>query len=224
MSNKAGLFKKLVNVMGKIERVPKNGFNSFHKYKFVQEADLSEYVRKFFVEEGLALIVGAKGQTLTPVGDKGDLLTSLEMEITIADVETGEGITVPWQGQGTDKGDKGLYKAMTGGVKFWLLKTFLVPSGEDPEGDEETDRRAATRGQDIPRQPRQQKSEPAPVPDGVTPAAAEEVLSFADSMGIPRGVVMNHTVSKYGVRNWSQASPEVLGAVLNDLREGKVAA
>lgn len=222
--SKAGLFKKLAAIMAKIDRVPKNGFNSFHKYKFVQEADLSEYVRQFFVEEGLVLVMGAKAQNLTPIGDKGDMLTTLEMEITIADTETGESITVPWQGQGADKGDKGLYKAMTGGVKFWLLKTFLVPSGEDPEGDEETDRRAAARGkQDIPR-PRQEKPSPATVPEGTAPATQAEVEAFAESMGIQKGTWMNYTLQKFGIKTWSAVTPEILGAVLNDMREGKVAA
>jgi hypothetical protein len=39
-------------------------------------------------------------------------------------------------GEGQDAGDKAVYKAMTGALKYCLLKTFLIPTGDDPERDE----------------------------------------------------------------------------------------
>ena len=59
------------------------------------------------------------------------------------DGETGASIKKPWRGYGTDKEDKGGYKAMTGGEKYFLLKTFLIPTGDDPEAtDDARDQRA----------------------------------------------------------------------------------
>lgn len=50
-----------------------------------------------------------------------------------------------WAGYGDDAGDKGIYKALTGAVKYALMKQFLVSTGDDPEGDTSTDERAAAR-------------------------------------------------------------------------------
>lgn len=55
-----------------------------------------------------------------------------------------------WAGYGDDAGDKGIYKAITGGVKYMLMKTFQISTGDDPEGDESTDKRAAAREADRP--------------------------------------------------------------------------
>ena len=38
-------------------------------------------------------------------------------------------------GQGEDAGDKGANKALTAAVKYILMKTFLIPTGEDADGD-----------------------------------------------------------------------------------------
>jgi hypothetical protein len=42
-----------------------------------------------------------------------------------------------WFGSGSDTGDKGLYKAITGGIKYVLNTNFLIPTGDDPEKDDD---------------------------------------------------------------------------------------
>lgn len=39
-------------------------------------------------------------------------------------------------GEGMDTGDKAIYKAITGAQKYVLMKTFLIPTGDDPELEE----------------------------------------------------------------------------------------
>lgn len=67
-------------------------------------------------------------------------LTTIKVLFTVTDIDTGESISGHGIGQGDDPGDKGANKAMSGALKFWLLKRFLV-GGEDAEADEQTDRR-----------------------------------------------------------------------------------
>jgi hypothetical protein len=38
-----------------------------------------------------------------------------------------------WRGSGQDEGEKGLYQAYTGGLKYFLLDLFLLPTFDDPE-------------------------------------------------------------------------------------------
>jgi hypothetical protein len=52
-------------------------------------------------------------------------------------------------GQGLDVGDKAPYKAMTGALKYALLQSFLLATGDDPE-DERMDARLTASGPDRP--------------------------------------------------------------------------
>ena len=57
------------------------------------------------------------------------------MAYTFTDVDTGEEITTKVAGQGLDAGDKAPYKAMTGALKYALLQSFLLATGDDPEDE-----------------------------------------------------------------------------------------
>jgi hypothetical protein len=56
------------------------------------------------------------------------------------DARSGEELTVRVAGEGADQGDKAPYKAMTGALKYALLQSFLLATGDDPE-DERADAR-----------------------------------------------------------------------------------
>ncbi len=130
------LVTKLAQVMAAVERVPKRGRNEFHHYDYATEADIVATVRQELASRHVMLIPAVLGITREPIGEKSDVLTTLQMEFTFEDGDTQENLTRPWLGCGSDKGDKGIYKAMTGGEKYFLLKTFLMPTGDDPEADE----------------------------------------------------------------------------------------
>ena len=53
----------------------------------------------------------------------------------IIDPETGEREEYIFFGSGADNGDKALYKAVTGGHKFFLASNFNVAEENDPESD-----------------------------------------------------------------------------------------
>lgn len=133
---KASLYQKIVKVMAKVERIPKNGYNSFHKYAYTTESDLVESARKLMVEEGLVLFNNVREYEI-----QGELAT-VTIDFTLCDVDTGESVTTCIVGQGTDRADKAFYKAYAGATKYYLMKTFLIPTGDDPEADATTDQRA----------------------------------------------------------------------------------
>lgn len=130
-----GLATKLADVMGAVGRVAKHGRNEFHKYDYATEADIVAVVRVELAKQKVILLPAILNHTRIPVGEKGSVLTILEMEFTFIDGESGEQEKRFWLGAGSDKDDKGVYKAMTGGEKYFLLKTFLIPTGDDPERD-----------------------------------------------------------------------------------------
>lgn len=161
----SGLITKLAAIMAAIERIPKRGHNDFHHYDFVTEADILTAIRHELASRHVMLLPAITGTQRDAVGEKGSVLTTLTMEFTFVDGDTGESLTRPWVGSGTDKEDKGAYKAMTGGEKYFLLKTFLIPTGDDPE---QTTGTAA---------PATVARRPLPVPPPV-PAAAPAVPGY----------------------------------------------
>lgn len=134
------LAAKLAEVMGAVGRIAKSGRNEFHKYDYVTEADIVEAIRLELASRQIILLPGILSHERVGVGEKGSVLTTILMEFTFHDGETGQEIKRPWMGAGSDKEDKGLYKAMTGAEKYFLMKTFLIPTGDDPEKDGPADK------------------------------------------------------------------------------------
>jgi hypothetical protein len=130
------LIEKLAAVMAAVERVPKNGWNDFHKYHYATEADLSDAVRSNLARYGVMLIPSVEKVEWSKVPTKNgeERLATLTVRFTATDGKDKLEFTII--GEGQDRGDKATYKAMTGATKYALLKLFLIPTGDDPEKDE----------------------------------------------------------------------------------------
>ena len=123
------LATKILKIMEELTYLKKDGSNTFHKYNYVTEAKISKAFRDKFIEHKIILVPSAR------LNGTENGITNLDMTMAIIDIESGEKIEVPWAGQGADKGDKGMYKAFTGGIKYFLMKLFMLPTGDDPEVD-----------------------------------------------------------------------------------------
>ena len=131
----ATLYAKLARITGAVSKVPKSGYNAFHKYKYVTESDLVEALSGLLAAENVALLVSWSMCTTRDPEAKGGPVTTLEGTATFCCGDTGATHAVGIVGTGQDKGDKGVYKAATGAVKYLLMKCFLVDTGDDPERD-----------------------------------------------------------------------------------------
>lgn len=129
------LAAKLAEVMLEVDGVAKTGYNSFHKYKFVEESAVSDAIRGALAKRNVCVI-----PTIKDWKKEGDMAIVF-MEFTIRDGDTGDFIVSSMIGEGVDKGDKAFPKAVTMATKYWLLKTFLMPTNNDAEADTETDKR-----------------------------------------------------------------------------------
>lgn len=123
------LLKKINQISSEIGHVRKEGFNDFHKYSYVTEADVIESLKPHMNRHGVVIIPSIK-----EVRAHGDITTVL-VDYTIGCVDSDEKIVCQWAGTGQDKGDKGLYKALTGAEKYFLMKTFMIASSDDPENE-----------------------------------------------------------------------------------------
>lgn len=142
--NDRKLVSKLAQVMQEVKYVQKTGYNSFHKYKYATEADVNEKVREELAKRNVVLIPNVKKHAvrehITAKGNR-EYIVTVEVEFTFFDGDTGETITFTTYGEGQDAGDKGTYKAITGAQKYALMKAFMIPTGDDPEGDTGVDER-----------------------------------------------------------------------------------
>jgi len=129
---------KLSKVMGEIHTIPKEGYNSHFEYHYVKEDTLTEHIRPLLAKWGLSLVFGAVKIEDMATGDERGTWTRVWCRFTLIDCD-GHKMDVLCPGEGTDARhpDKALYKAMTGATKYFLYKTFLVSTGDDPERDDD---------------------------------------------------------------------------------------
>jgi len=166
------LVGKLCEVMGAVGHVPKHGHNAFHDYDYATEADIVDHVRDEMAKRGVLMTMEvASLDVVQPVvdGKAKQFVTTAHLIVTFHDADSPEVLSFKWAGTGQDSGEKGLYKALTGGEKYALMKTFLIPTGDDPERDDKTDTKAAPKAQ--PPTSEARKATPEQLPPSVQPAS-----------------------------------------------------
>lgn len=142
--NKANsLYLKMARIMGEIGRISKDATTDAGRYSYKYASDDAVYtaVQKHLSENGIALFAAMVDvqQDLLTIGEGNNVKqvwhTRAKFEFTLADSETGETFTCPWFAEARGNDDKGVNKCATAALKYWLLKTFIIPTGNDPDGD-----------------------------------------------------------------------------------------
>ena len=172
------LYTKMARVMSRLERLPKRGFNPHFKYQFVTEGDVLDAVRDAMSAEGMCLFVSMEGV------QQEDKRTVVNFRFTFADGESGEAQSVLWAGEAIDSQDKGLAKAATSALKYCLLKTFLISTGDEPDADAEGEI---------------QRPAAPPAAPKPTPAAPEHLFPTADAALADLMVKANAVLAEKGL-------------------------
>lgn len=149
----ARLFAKLAHVMGELKRLPKRGYNKHFEYAFVTDADVLDTIRSLLAAEGLAFFASIRGAERVVIGqDKAGrdrFKTIVYCNFTFAEAESGATWTCDWQGEAIDDQDKGTAKAATSALKYFLLKNFMVGTGNMAD-DSDADGEPRARGEKKP--------------------------------------------------------------------------
>jgi len=115
----------------------KDGYNKIMKYNYISERKIKELINPLFKKYGIIFKVDVTNPSIVPIGEKGRVLTTVTVKYALVLAEDPETkIEGEFIGQGVDNGDKGIYKAITGAVKYIFMSLFLIPTGDDPENDE----------------------------------------------------------------------------------------
>ena len=123
------LYKAIHEVMKEVGYVKKEGVVQFGNtnYKFAGEATMIKTLRPVMVEHGLILVPHKAHHATT--SRTGEIIN-----VTYLLIHTEGGtLEVSVCGQGQDKGDKAIPKAMTGAFKYAIRQLFMIETGDDPD-------------------------------------------------------------------------------------------
>jgi ERF superfamily protein len=147
VSEPIALHRKLAEVYTEVEKIDKKGKAPAEMggFRFVQVGDAADPIRKALAARKLTMLptsIDVVGQT-EHEDSKQRTVTTIDVRVTwtLTDGETGESTTIQSMGTGADRGDKYLPKALTGAMKYALLLGFLMPTGDDAEQADTSDRR-----------------------------------------------------------------------------------
>jgi hypothetical protein len=138
--NKAKLFAKMAKVIGELSTFDKDKENKFHNYWYASAEKVFLTIGRLLAKHGIAHFISVREIIKN---EKGHML--VWYEITLADTETGESLTSAWAGEAqtlTSKGavdDKAINKCATTALKYFLLSTFVISTGDNEEGHESED-------------------------------------------------------------------------------------
>lgn len=140
---KAELFQKLLRVMSAVERVTKTGRNEGQGYQYTTEADLVEALRGELIKNKVLILTSSSTKEVFKLPkwdkynnkDKETLVSIVNTKHIFADTETGFTYEIEGTGSGWDDTDKGIFKAITGAMKYFMMKNFMVATEDDPEND-----------------------------------------------------------------------------------------
>ena len=129
------LAQKIIHVMAAIDFVEKKGRNEAQKYDYQRAVDVTREVRREFIKRGILLITSITEMNMTQIPrDRGspNILVDIRGKFIVTDGR--EIIEFEGAGMGQDVGDKGIYKAITGMLKYGLRALLLLPDErDDPE-------------------------------------------------------------------------------------------
>lgn len=145
------LIAKLAAACDAVGGIDKKGENKDQsgklRYKYLKAADVAKAVRHELSKRGVILTADEKefshtGSIATQSGAELREFT-LKVEYTLRDADSGDTITTTAYGVAMDSGDKALWKAKTGALKYFLRGLFILPDEkDDPEADTLVDDKA----------------------------------------------------------------------------------
>lgn len=137
MTETKGIAQKVAKVMASVRKLSKDGDNKFDNYKYITGDQAFEKLGGAMADAGLVALPTIVGVTTDTVPTKSgsQYRTVVHGQITLADADSSDTWTSDWYGEGTDRGDKSINKAMTAMMKYYLLRLFQIGSGDDADAD-----------------------------------------------------------------------------------------
>ena len=140
-----GIYNKLAGVRSEIDGMSKEWKNDVQDYSYFSDDQISRTFRNLFNIYKIDFLYSSKitgCREISPTRSwTKQFVTDVLVEYKFVDIEDGSFVewTACWSWN--DTGDKWVYKAITGAVKYIFMKTFQISTGDDPEKDIVKDRK-----------------------------------------------------------------------------------
>jgi len=124
------IYEKMLEIMNNVQYLAKDDKVQFNQtsYRALSEEKVTSIMRQQLTK--YKLVVYPISQIATRDGN----ITHVDMVYRMVNVENhAEFIEIASAGDGADTQDKGTGKAMTYAFKYMWLRTFALPTGEDPD-------------------------------------------------------------------------------------------
>ena len=124
------IFQKISAVMKDVQYLCKDDRIEFGatKYRAISEEKVTSTVRESLIKNGIVII------PIEQSHKREGTLTTVDVGYQIQNIEDPKDyIIARSSGTGVDTQDKGVGKAMTYAYKYLLLRTFAIPTGDDPD-------------------------------------------------------------------------------------------
>ncbi len=156
----AKLAPALVKAQSVIKAAQKSGDNKFDKYRYSKLEDFMDQAKHVLADYDLALVIGNPIVSVLPdrTTKNGGAEHACQVQVSATLIHgSGEWIEVVGHGEGQDRADKSIYKAITGAKKYAVAGLLAIPTTDDPEADESVGRSAAkvnSAGESVKRKPK----------------------------------------------------------------------
>lgn len=207
------IYQKINEVMKNIEYLAKDDKVEFGttKYKAISEEKVTTVVRDQLVKNGIVIVPieqESENKELIRTEKSVNMLASVHVKYRIQNIDdVNDYIEVESNGTGVDTQDKGVGKAMTYAYKYMLLRTFAIPTGEDPDkiSSAETDSRV--------------EKEIEKIKEEVISKTQEEALDKAiENRKIPDQKV-EEILERYGYSSTAEIKMKDYARIVNDFQK-----
>jgi hypothetical protein len=128
----------LIAAKSEMSTVPKSGHNKFDNYEYATLEDFVAVAKPILAKHKLSVVTSVnKVESLQDRTTKnGGIERCVRVECTMRILhESGEWIEGNAWGEGQDRADKAVYKAITGARKYGLASLLCLATSDDPERD-----------------------------------------------------------------------------------------
>lgn len=143
------LAAKLAKIGKEIGTIKKDGRNTQQNYNYIEYGVVAGKIRELFDTYGIIIkpevLDYEKEEVQNKFGNKGYHYV-LKMHFTLINADDKEDSqSANWLGEAIDYGDKGVNKAETSGVKYFIMRLFNVSEKGEKEADEGSPEMVATK-------------------------------------------------------------------------------
>jgi len=130
------IYQRMSAISADAEQIPKNGYNSYSKYKYIQAVDVVGSIKKLLIKHGVYLQVSEEACKRESHGKNFHSTILCIAKFTNID-NPEEAITVTYNSVSADTLDKDIFKAKTNGLKYLFTQQFLLVTDDFIDTEEE---------------------------------------------------------------------------------------